>query len=197
MRYRNLLSIFMSALVLAMFSSCSDDDDSDMDIAGEFINQVTLTFSPTSGGIPLVFIFNDPDGDGAAAPTQDDIVLTAGSSYNLEITLENTINGEDVTEEIKEEDDEHMIFFGWTQGLFSVPGGDGNIGQGNADDPIVYADFDANLNPLGILTTWVAGEAASGTFTILLKHQPNLKTADSDSTVGETDIELLWNIEIE
>ncbi|MEL7002156.1 MAG: hypothetical protein AAFN93_05390 [Bacteroidota bacterium] len=191
----NLFLACVISIVSSTFFSCGDDDI--MATENELINQVTLTFAPTSGGIPLVYVFSDPDGDGAAPATQDDIVLRSGSSYTLAIAFENTIDGEDITAEIREEDEEHMIFFGWTQGRFSVPGGDGNIGEGERDDPIVYADFDENLNPLGVLTTWVAGDAGTGAFTVLLKHQPGIKSRTSDSTDGETDVEITWNIEIE
>jgi len=192
------LNLFLVLAILTLSGtlfSCGDDDVPAVE--NELINQVTLTFAPTSGGIPLVFVFNDPDGEGVAVATQDDITLKSGSSYTLAIAFENTLQGEDITEEIREEDEEHMIFFGWTQGLFSVPGGNGNIGEGNRSDPIVYADFDENLNPLGVLTTWVAGDAGTGTFTILLKHQPDLKSDESDSNDGTTDAEVIWNIEIE
>lgn len=191
----NKLSAFVILTLSGTLFSCGDDDAPTVE--NELINQVTLTFAPTSGGIPLEFVFNDPDGEGVEVATQDDIRLKSGSSYTLAISFENTLEGEDITEEIREEDEEHMIFFGWTQGLFSVPGGNGNIGEGNRSDPIVYADFDENLNPLGVLTTWVAGDAGTGTFTVLLKHQPDLKSAESDSTDGTTDAEVVWNIEIE
>lgn len=111
----------------------------------------------------------------AVQPTQNDIVLKLEISYTLEVSFENTQEDEDVTEEIKEEDEEHMIFFGWTQGLFTNPDGDGNIGAGNRNDSGVYDDSDENMNPLGVLTTWITGEVGAVTFTILLKHQPDLK----------------------
>ena len=67
--------------------------------------------------------------------------------------------GEDIGEEIAEEDDEHQVFFAFTDGAFSNPTGNGNID--NASDPINYNDQDDNGNPVGLSTSWTAGDALS------------------------------------
>src|SRR5690606_29138463 len=77
----------------------------------EVITTVELTFTPSGGGTALVFTFNDPDGPGGMAPTTDDIVLSANTTYNVSAAFRNDIAGEDITEEIEEEDDAHRIYY--------------------------------------------------------------------------------------
>ncbi|MEQ8926781.1 MAG: hypothetical protein RLO81_13260 [Fulvivirga sp.] len=191
-------------------TSTSEDGGTDIDITfpiniveepneeEETITEVTLTFTPAGGGAPISAVWLDPDGDGAGMPTIDDIDLDADTEYTMEITLRNTLESpaEDKTPEIEEEDDEHMFFFGFTSGIFSDPAGDGNIGAGNRNDPVNYNDTDDNGNPVGLSTTWTTGSANTGIFNVVLKHQPGLKTGDSDSTVGGTDIDIEFDINI-
>jgi len=79
----------------------------------EVINEIILTFVPLSGGDTIQGRFFDADGEGVGAPTIEDINLSVSTEYNMFITLTNTLGAEpeDVTEEIEEEDDEHMFFF--------------------------------------------------------------------------------------
>ena len=128
----------------------------------------------------------------------DNINLSANTEYQLSITLANTLgmDAEDITEEIMEEDDEHMFFFAFTADIFSDPSGNGNVDSRN--DPIVYNDMDENGLPVGLLTNWsTSGVSSGGEFNIILKHQPGQKTATSDSTVGGTDVDIRLPINIQ
>ena len=133
------------------------------------------------------------------SPTIGDINLAANTEYSMAITLANTLGAEveDVTEEIQEEDDEHMFFFAFTSDIFSNPAGDGNIDS--RPDPLVYSDEDENGLPVGLITAWTTGGASSaGSFNVLLKHQPDgQKSATSDSTVGGTDVDITFSINIQ
>ena len=114
------------------------------------------------------------------------------------MTLTNTLGteDEDITAEIAEEDDEHMFFFEFTNNIFADPTGDGNVD--NRGDDVNYNDQDANGFPVGLSTTWTAGAhtETSGEFTVILKHQPDLKTATSDVSVGGTDVDITFPIDI-
>ena len=160
----------------------------------EIITDVTLTFMPRNGGEPVIARAQDPDGEGILGlEILDDINLGLGQEYDLSLTVTNAVAGEDITEEIEEEDDEHMFFFAWTNGLFSSPSGDGNID--NRMDPMNYLDFDENNNPVGLQTNWtVSNSMQSGTFRLVLKHQPDSKSASSSSTDGATDLDLSWDV---
>jgi hypothetical protein len=165
----------------------------------EIITDVILTFTPVDGGEPVIARAQDPDGEGVLdLEVLDDIVLDESTTYILTIKLLNSIEDEDITEEIEEEADEHMFFFGFTEGLFRSPSGDGNID--NRADNINYLDFDDDGLPLGLSTRWVTAcleeGNKTGTFRVVLKHQPGVKSATSTVEDGETDIDLTWNIRI-
>ena len=164
----------------------------------EIITDVILTFTPTDGGDVVTATAQDPDGEGAL-PLQvvDDIELLESTEYELSITLTNSIEGEDITEEIMEEDDEHMFFFAFTDELFTSPAGDGNID--NRPDPVNYNDFDENNLPVGLSTNWeteCGEETVTGTFQVILKHQPGIKSETSTVDDGGTDVDLTWNATI-
>ncbi|MEM9390412.1 MAG: hypothetical protein AAGA02_08060 [Bacteroidota bacterium] len=166
----------------------------------ELITEVVLTFTPAGGGDAITATWLDADGDGAGMPTIDDINLMANTEYTMSITLTNTLEDpdEDITAEILEEDDEHMFFFEFTADIFSDPTGDGNVGTDNRNDPVNYNDQDENGNPVGLSTTWTTGSAttSAGNFGVILKHQPGLKSSTSDSTVGGTDVDIDFPINI-
>jgi hypothetical protein len=195
---KNYSFLLLLSLGMFLFTACEDDDVPPEENEEEIITDVRLTFTPDDGGAAVVATAQDPDGEGVQ-PLQvvDVIELQANTSYSLDIELENSIANESITEEIEEEDEEHMFFFGWTDGLFSDPEGDGNIGEGNRDDEVNYDDQDDNQFPLGLETEWTTGDAASGDFRVILKHQPEIKNEISDSTDGESDIDLTWEIEIQ
>ncbi|GAB4240026.1 MAG: hypothetical protein Tsb0034_16330 [Ekhidna sp.] len=184
-----------------LLTSCGDDDVPPEENDEEQITRVTLTFTPSGGGSAVTAVWFDADGEGTGEPTIEEIDLAANTAYNLSIELENTLaddpEEQNITEEVKEEDDEHMFFFGFTSGVFTSPSGDGNIGAGSRNDPMNYLDDDG-VNPLGLLTSWETGSATSGaTFTVILKHQPPLeeggapqKSATSTSETGESDVEI-------
>ena len=180
---------------ILLFTSCANDDDvPPEENEEETITDVTLTFAPTTGA-PVTATWEDADGEGAGDPVRTPITLAANTTYILTIDLINAIDPDDqesITEEVEEEADEHMFFFGWTNGLFSDPTGDGNLGAGNRADPVNYEDEDDAGFPLGLETTWTTGDATTGTFRVVLKHQPDIKSATSDSTDGESDVDISW-----
>ena len=188
-------------LLLALFSitllfSCGNDDAPPAENEEELIDLVTLTFTPTGGGSAIVVTATDPDGEGVAELTPDgNIDLASNTAYTLAITMENTEEGEDITAEIATEDDEHMIFFSFTTDIFSNPAGDGNVD--NRADALNYSDQDDNGYGVGLSTAWTTGNASTaGSFRIVLKHQPDIKSATSTSADGGTDVDITWTINI-
>ncbi len=199
MKTNKLVLLSLLLLSLGLIVSCSNDDDPAPDDGEEVISQVVLTFTPDGGGDAVTATWLDADGEGGNNPTIDDIELAEGVTYTLTMTLANTLGSEDedITAEILEEAEEHMFFFAFTDGIFSDPTGNGNVD--NRTDPLNYNDQDDNGFPLGLSTTWTAGAhtETAGEFTVVLKHQPDLKTATSDSNVGGTDIDITFPLSIE
>jgi len=187
-------------VVISLLAGCSKDEEP-MEMENEeeeVISQVTLTFTPDNGEDAVTAIWLDADGEGSGAPTIEEIDLEEGVTYDLTMTLTNTLGttDEDITAEIREEGAEHQFFFSFTDGMFSDPTGNGNVD--NRSDPLNYNDQDANGLPIGLTTTWTAGEHTEtpGEFNIVLKHQPDLKTASSSATTGGTDVDITFPIEI-
>lgn len=195
-----LLSAMLAITSVIYLSGC-DDDDPQKEDTPELITGATLTFTPSGGGTTVTVTATDPDGEGVQDLTVDGpINLATNKTYTLTLELINgllepTEPGYDITEEVKEESDEHMFFFSWTNNVFSDPAGNGNID--NRADDVNYNDTDDTGLPLGLDTSWTTVAAsASGTFRVVLKHQPDLKSASSTATTGESDIDLTFDINV-
>lgn len=191
--------LLYSLLSLIIFTACEDDDvvpeeEEEMEV----ITDVTLIFTSDAGAV-VTASAQDPDGEGVQElVVLDEIQLQAGTNYTLTFDIMNNLEtpGESIGEEIAEEDDEHQIFFAWTEGAFSNPTGNGNID--NASDPVNYNDADGNGNPLGLNTSWTAGDpTTAASFTVRLQHQPDVKTSTSGANDGDTDFELQFRLTIQ
>ena len=191
--------LLYSLLSLVIFTACEDDDvvpeeEEEMEV----ITDVTLVFTSDAGAV-VTASAQDPDGEGVQElVVLDEIQLQAGTNYTLTFDIMNNLEtpGEDIGDEIAEEDDEHQIFFAWTEGAFSNPTGNGNID--NASDPVNYNDADGNGNPLGLNTSWTAGDpTTAASFTVRLQHQPDVKTSTSGANDGDTDFELQFQLTIQ
>ena len=185
---RWLLRFFLGSFLLATLLLVSCGDDPEPANEEELITTLTVTLTPT-GGDPITMTFKDLDGDGAGVPQYiystggDAAVLSTSTTYTAEITLlnESVTPAENITEEVEEEDDEHLFCF--------TVGGGANIDYS-------YADEDDNGLDVGLTTNWETGAASTGTITIVLRHQPGTKTGACPGS-GETDIEVTFNVAIQ
>lgn len=183
-KFSLLFSIFFLLLIL---SSCNDDDVTP-DNDEEVITTLTLSLTPSSGGVPVVMVFQDLDGDGGNAPTVTGGTLAANTTYSGSATFLNEAESpaEDITEEIEEEDEEHQVFYA-ASGINITPS---------------YNDMDEDGNPIGLATTMQTGSASSGTLTVTLRHEPNksatgVSAGDITNAGGETDIEVTFPVSIQ
>ena len=207
-----LIGLIGSSLI---FTSCGDDEVPPEEDELEVITDVALIFTNTANASDVVrATAQDPDDDGPLELVIDnDISLTAGATYTLTFEILNNIaddpDEQNIGAEILEEDDEHQIFFEFTAGAFTDPTGNGNVdGTAAGDEAINYEDEDSDAqdgsgNPVGLITTWTAGAAQTGSsFRVILMHQPPVngvavKTATSGVNDGEPDFNLLFNLDIE
>lgn len=204
-RIHNLAALLIAASVSLV--SCSSDDDNGNDVPPEeneieVITDVTLVFTNLEDTTDVVrATAEDPDGEGASELViADEITLRASATYELAFEVFNNLDpddSEDIGAEILEEADEHQIFFGFTEGVFTTPVGDGNID--NASDAINYEDEDESGNPVGLETVWTTVNTASegGEFTVRLQHQPDLKSATTGADDGDTDFDLTFVLNIQ
>lgn len=184
-----ILTNLLIATLLGIQMGCGVEDP-EPENESEIITTVRLTFTPVTGGQAVVVEASDPDGEGPESIVTNSFTLAANTNYTLGIEFEDDINGEDITEEVKEEADEHLILFSWTEGMFTNPTGNGNID--NRVDPVNYLDFDGDNLELGIETEWTTAEASTGEFRLVLKHQPGLKTETSGINDGESDVDVTF-----
>lgn len=187
---KNLRILALALVSITTFSSCSSDDDKATLVnEEEVITTINATFTPQGGGTPIVLLSRDLDGDGPNAP----IVtasgnFTAGAVYNGTVTFLNELTNpaEDITAEIKEEGDEHQIFFQQT-------------GLGT----FAYNDKDVNNRPIGLNFVYTAAPApTTGTLSIVLIHEPNKAGEGVSQGIitnagGATDAQVTFNVTVQ
>lgn len=184
--------IHLAVALLAMAStiilgSCKKDDDlpevpQPVVNEPEQITTVELHITNVATSAHWEVTWSDPDGTGGDDPTIDSILLDTGAVYDVDIHFldESGDEVEDVTAEILEEDDEHIICF--------EP-----VDLGGALT-VVRTDSDGTYE-VGLESQWTAGGPASGEIELILKHQPD---GEKDGTCdpGDTDIEVHFDITI-
>lgn len=158
-------TIALSTLLLS-FAACGGHDGGS-DNAEELITTVRLHFAPQGGGTAVDAAFTDLDGDGGDPPTIDSIGLVAGTTYDVTVRFLNELEAppEEITDEVRDEGDQHQVFFTGT----AV---DGPASE-HAGAPLTqaYADMDVNGLPIGLTNTFVAA-AGAGQLTLTLRHMP-------------------------
>jgi hypothetical protein len=155
------------SVLLCVLAACGEPGDNGGN-EQEVITTVQLSFMPTTG-VPVVFEFDDPDGDGGMQGTAQPIALPTATSYTMNVAFINRQGTvpEDITAEVRDEGDEHQVFF------------TGNAVMGpatmNADAALThsYADMDANGFPIGLSSTIMTSATPSaGVLTVTLRHMP-------------------------
>lgn len=148
----------------------------------ELITSMTLRFTDSSNVALWVSAeYRDPDGPGGSqAIKYDTIKLSSGKTYMVDlILLDETKNPVDsVSEEIREERNDHQFFFTHTGVNLSTS----------------YLDSDSNGLPVGLSTKWRTGSSGNGTSRIRLKHQAGTKNGTDGP--GETDIDVTFQTKI-
>ena len=199
--YFNKFSLIAFFLIGVLVTGCKDDDVPDEENELEVITDVKLIFTNDADATDVVEASaQDPDGEGVEElEILGEITLDADKTYTLTYEIFNNLEspGEDIGAEIQEEDDEHQLFYSFTANAFANPTGDGNIDS--ASDPINYNDNDGNGNSLGLSTSWTTSSTtiSGGTFAVRLQHQPDVKTASSGATDGDTDFDLQFVLNIQ
>ncbi|QXP73732.1 type 1 periplasmic binding fold superfamily protein [Tenacibaculum sp. AHE15PA] len=182
--FKIIALLFISSIISI---SCSDDNPEIIN-GEEVITTIKVVLTPKSG-TTVTLESKDLDGDGPNAPVITGGTLAANTSYSAVITLLNETESpaEDITLEVAEEADEHQFFYNAT----------------NLNSTFSYAgENDSNGNPVGINFTVLSGDAASGSFTFTLRHEPSksaegVASGDITNAGGETDIEVTIPVTVE
>ena len=109
---RNILSYLPLAFVPILFISCEKEDPF-IPEEPELITTLSYTLTPVNGGDDVVLLFKDIDGDGGEAPSISSGTLEVNQEYTGTISLlnESIMPAENISDEIREEDEDHQFFF--------------------------------------------------------------------------------------
>ena len=191
-RLSSKLLLLFALTGVTFLSSCDNDDD---DIVDENEEELitTVVLSLLGGPSPVVLLFNDLDGDGGNVPTIQGGILAADTEYTYTITFANATETppEDVTIEVRDEGDEHQVFFQPSAGL--------NL---TAAYSTAAGEVDDDSRPIGLAGTMTTGAASTGDLKVTLRHEPNKAAAGVSAgnianAGGETDVEVDFPITIQ
>lgn len=172
---------FLAILASSLFFTSCDDDDNVIVNEPEQITTVELVFE--EGVNFSTFTVTDPDGPGGNDPVAETIQLEAGKTYTVFARFldeSDPSDVEDITEEVTEEADEHLVCYTAT-GELSTP---------------TTTDTDSAGDPLGLSATVTTTQAGTGTLMVVLKHMPD-KGAATPCNTGDTDAEVIFPVEIQ
>jgi hypothetical protein len=188
---------------VALLAACGSDPG--LPDPPEVVTTVTLTFTRTGGGAPIVFVADDPDGEGPELPVADPVRLARGQ-YTLDITFENRLEtpAVNITDEVVREATHHQVFL-----VGSAVGGPASQNPSAALGH-TYADMDANGDPIGLSNT-IAANGGAGSMIVILRHLPPIdgmpaKTPDIadqaraggvSAIAGENDVNLTFNVAVQ
>jgi len=187
---KTLKTIAIIFSLAAIFTSCSNDDDSSPVNEEEVISTVKVTL--TNGANIITLTSKDLDLDG---PNLPEITvsgnLSANTTYTGEVSLLNEtvspvkVVSEEIVESAQEKLD-HQFFYVANSGLLGA---------------FTYEDEDGNGNPIGLRFTFTTGAASTGDLSVILKHLPNksaegVSSGDITNAGGNTDAEAKFNITV-
>ncbi|MCE7995388.1 MAG: type 1 periplasmic binding fold superfamily protein [Roseivirga sp.] len=185
-RFKWLLSLTLAVLVI---TGCDSDDPDPVD-EPELITTMNVTFTNTADATDVVTAtFRDLDGEGGNDGVTTNPTLSANASYTVTVEFlnESDTPAEDITAEVREEDEEHQVFF---------------ISGANLNLTYAYGDQDADNNPIGLTGTATIGAAGSGTLDVVLVHEPmksatGVSSGDITNAGGEEDIRVQFTVTIQ
>lgn len=192
---------YIAAFTLASFafSSCNSEDPMPEN-DGELITDVTLTFqeidaSGNSVGAPFDFTASDSEGiEIGSTPMVETVLLAKGKTYQMTIGIFNSVAGEDITEEIEAEGDEHQFYF---------------LGTAFTGSPFLSYTYDDEGGELiglkGIVTVQQSPGFNNANMQILLRHalDKNYPGADNPSfqdyakAGGESDLDITFPVVVQ
>lgn len=191
---KNIIKLATALLLtITVISSCKKDDDpivtNPAPVEQEIITTVRLVVT-NGAGFNKTFNYKVDNGFNNATPATpviDDVVLAPNTTYNVSVQVwnESESPAEDVTEEVKTENKEHLFV------LESTPAtGAGSIALSNGSK-------DDDGNPLNQTIDFTTGAAGNGTLTVTLKHEPTNKSATTAAAAGgETDAQAIFPVKL-
>jgi hypothetical protein len=197
-------NIFKTALFLSVtffLASCNDDEPEVINEEEEFSRVTVKVTNENDATDEQTYTFevegHDHDHAGVTVSSEGSheehthIELNANSSYLFEIRFyndEDPDNIEDVTLEVIEEADEHLVFYEVI--------GQANITIETAGPGV--DTIDSNSKPVHLVTRWTTADAEEVEVMAYLIHQPTTKDGNTrDDFGGGTDVEIEFEAHVE
>lgn len=189
------LPLYLFAALTMGFYSC-ESENPEPENEGEVITDVVLNLQELDAsnnpvGSSFSFKASDPQGiEVGGSPSIETVTLTKGKKYSMTIQVLNSIEGEDITQEILAEADEHQFFF---------------LGGAFTNNILSIAYADANGVKLGVKTTLTVSSSPGTNNTsmqVVLRHDldknfpgaSNPNFANYVQAGGETDLDITFPI---
>ena len=123
-RFMNTWPLYILSLTIAFFGfACGEDSPTNSDGPGEeeLITTLKITFTEVGTSTVITVQFQDLDGPGGVDGTVETLTVKNGSTYNatVQVLNEDETPAEDITDEVKDEAEEHMLWY-TTPGGFST-----------------------------------------------------------------------------
>jgi len=174
---------FVLAISSLTLVGCDRADDAVKPDENELITTVNLRFTEQGTTTVQTFSYRDPDGDGGAAPTRfDNVRLKPNTTYRLDVEFldESKTPAKDITKEVAEEDEEHLVVFTPAPAALLT---------------YTATDRDSRNFPVGLTGTARSGAAGTGTLRVQLRHQPGTKNGTPQP--GSDDVNLSFGLTVQ
>ncbi|MGH1341263.1 MAG: hypothetical protein ACRBN8_06920 [Nannocystales bacterium] len=179
----------------------------------ELITTVTLTFTSDTADT-VTAAFSDPDGDGGMSGSSDPVVLAPDTTYALSVEFTNELEqpAEDITEEVREEAEEHQVFIYGSSVTGPASMGDGLLTHAYTDLESDYTENTVGDDlPVGLVSSITTGAASTetGELEVMLRHLPDVngnpvKTSDlsavlaaGDALPGDVDANVHFDVTVQ
>lgn len=189
----NKQTIKVTVLFLGLivgFAACKKDEDLPTPDEQELITTVKLVVTD-GGSFSQTFIYKVENGFGSTTSGTiqiDTVKLAPNTTYSVttEFYNEKESPAEDITEEVLEERDEHLLIY---QSNPSSGAGSISFSGGSKDN---------NGEPFNQAITFTTGDAGSGSLQVNLIHEPTDKSgATPAASGGETDAEVTFPVSLQ
>ncbi|MBO9701437.1 MAG: hypothetical protein J7604_14605 [Sporocytophaga sp.] len=190
MNFNNLSILFFLSIALSL-TACKKDDGNvanpENPNENEMITTVQVLLTNTANSTDQTKVtFRQMQGlRTSLSPFVETMRLKANTTYSAEIFLldESKTPADTISNEVREEGDEHQFFF-------KVE---------NANLTVSYDDADKNGVPIGLKNIVKTGEPSIGSLEVILKHQgeEKPKSGNGNELLGSTDVDVNFTVEIE
>lgn len=170
-----------SLLFFTLLISCTKKEPESIN-EEEVIDRIVVQLTNTTTNAVTSYTWNEGD-------TNLPIALVKGATYSGSVSFLNATDPsdvEDITVEVREEADEHFVFYEIAS--------DNQLAITTASNDTK----DSSGNPIGLQTQWEAKERGTTLVRLYLIHEPTSKSGSSRNDFGgETDAQIDLSITIE